>query len=277
MRLARLFASATLLAGLPAAALGQSTGFAPAIEANPVTVPVLTDAYVSGLIRSLDSLIALKPDTSTLRKGAGLHFWRFMSRLQSGQMSSAQEEMVIAYLDKLDKRYPTPVDREYLEVNRGMVRHMMVGKVAPDIIGKDYDGVEFKLSDYRGKVVVLYFTGQWCGPCRSEYPYERLMLEIHKDKPFAIVSVNSDASVDTAKKAKIDHKLDFRSWWDGYLEKNTGGPIATAWNVTGWPDIYVIDAKGVIRFANLRGDEILKPVRQLLEEQRKETAAAKKK
>ena len=39
--------------------------------------------------------------------------------------------------------------------------NLVVGKVAPDIVGKDLDGVEFKLSDYRGKVVFLDFWGNW--------------------------------------------------------------------------------------------------------------------
>jgi hypothetical protein len=41
------------------------------------------------------------------------------------------------------------------------IQNLKVGKVAPDIIGKDIDDVEFKLSDYRGKVVVLDFWGDW--------------------------------------------------------------------------------------------------------------------
>jgi thiol-disulfide isomerase/thioredoxin len=134
-------------------------------------------------------------------------------------------------------------------------------------VGKDFDGAEFKLSEYRGKVVVLYFTGEWCGPCRGEYPYQRLMLEVHKGKPFAILGVNSDSKLEVAQKSKKDNRLDYRAWWDGYVEKkNTDGPIAEAWNVTGWPTIYVLDTKGVIRFVNLRNEDVLKAVSQLLRE-----------
>ena len=42
------------------------------------------------------------------------------------------------------------------------IRHLGVGKVAPDIEGKDQDGKQFKLSDYRGKVVLLYFWSEYC-------------------------------------------------------------------------------------------------------------------
>jgi hypothetical protein len=42
-----------------------------------------------------------------------------------------------------------------------VIRHLQIGKTAPDIEAEDLDGVEFKLSDYRGKVVVLDFWGDW--------------------------------------------------------------------------------------------------------------------
>ena len=49
-------------------------------------------------------------------------------------------------------------------------------KLAPDIKGEDADGRSFRLSDYRGKVVVLTFSGNWCGPCRATYPEERELV-----------------------------------------------------------------------------------------------------
>jgi peroxiredoxin len=267
MRRPLIFIASALLFALPSVALAQQQeiGFA-AVPERTITTPAFTDAHVAGLLTTLDGLLAKQTDPSKWAKDGGLHFWRLMNRLQLGQLSEAQTSMVLARFDTYEKAHPS--DKAFLDVQRHMVRDLMIGRTAPEIVGKDYDGVEFKLSDYRGKVTVLYFTGQWCGPCRGEYPYERLMLEVHKADPFAIVSVNSDASLDTAKKAKLDERLEFRSFWDGYLEKNTSGPIATAWNVTGWPAIYVLDAKGVIRFAQLRQEDILKAVGQLVAEQK---------
>ncbi len=273
MRRLLLLLSCVALLALPSIAQAQQEdiGFA-TVPPRDIAMPAFTDAHISGLLTTLDTLLAKQTDPDKWTKDAGLHFWRLMNRLQLGQMSSTQEAMVLARFDAYEKTHPK--DKAAIDIQRRTVRELMIGKIAPEIVGKDYDGVEFRLSDYRGKVTVLYFTGQWCGPCRGEYPYERLMLEVHKDDPFAIVSVNSDAKLETAKQAKVDEKLNFRSFWDGYLEKNTSGPIATAWNVTGWPAIYVLDAKGTIRFAQLRQEDILKAVNQLLAEQR---AAAPKK
>ena len=53
------------------------------------------------------------------------------------------------------------------------------------------------------------------------------------------------------------------SWWDG---GSTDGPISTAWNVHGWPTIYVLDHKGVIRYKGVRGEAMDKAVNTLLKE-----------
>jgi thiol-disulfide isomerase/thioredoxin len=263
------------LALRPAVAFAQQEdiGFATVPE-RTITTPAFSDDHVSGLLKTLDGLVAKQTDATKWAKDNDINFWRLMNRLQLGVISPSQEAMILARFDAYEKAHPA--DKAFVDTQRHMVRDLMIGKIAPEIVGKDYDGVEFKLSEYRGKVTVLYFTGQWCGPCRGEYPYERLMLEVHKADPFAIVSVNSDAKIDVAKKAKEDERLAFRSWWDGYLEKNTSGPIATAWNVTGWPAIYVLDAKGVIRFAQLRQEDILKAVKQLISEQRAADAKRQK-
>ena len=55
------------------------------------------------------------------------------------------------------------------------LRRLGLGRVAPEIEGRDIDGHRFKLSDYRGRVVVLTFSGTWCGPCEAMYPHQREM------------------------------------------------------------------------------------------------------
>jgi hypothetical protein len=58
-------------------------------------------------------------------------------------------------------------------------------------------------------------------------------------------------------------QITWRSWWDG---GTTEGPIATRWNVTGWPTIYVLDDRGVIRYKNIVGEELDKAVDALLKQ-----------
>jgi len=75
------------------------------------------------------------------------------------------------------------------------------------------------------------------------YPHERSLVEKYQDKPFVIVGVNSDSNREQLKKTVVREKLTWRSFWDG---GTTQGPIASRWNVFGWPTVYLIDHQGVI-------------------------------
>ena len=89
------------------------------------------------------------------------------------------------------------------------------------------------------------------------------------DEPVELLGVNSDESLTIAIDAKKEERLDYRAWWDGHGEDPRKGPIATAWNITGWPTIYIIDDRGVIRFKGKRHEEMITAVKQLLEEKRR--------
>jgi hypothetical protein len=96
------------------------------------------------------------------------------------------------------------------------------------------------------------------------YPHERSLVERLKNKPFALIGVNSDADKDKLQKRLAEEKVTWRSFWDG--PKGTDGPISQAWNIRGWPTVYVLDHKGVIRFKHVRGDKMDEAVDHLLKE-----------
>lgn len=187
----------------------------------------------------------------------------FTHRVQAGLISRDQEALVLARLQALAAK------RSELATLVGeasyAIKALTIGKVAPDVEGVDLDGRPFRLSDFRGKVVVLTFSGEWCGICRSEYPYQRLLLELYANWPFALVGVESGADPAAAKRAKAEQGLAYRSWWDAGRPPAKGS-IAGHWSVTGWPTTYVLDGRGVIRFVDLRKEDLLKGVRQLLDE-----------
>ena len=96
------------------------------------------------------------------------------------------------------------------------------------------------------------------------YPHERSLVEKYKDQPFAIVGINSDSDREALKPVLEKENITWRSFWNG--EKGTSGPISKAWNVKGWPTIYVLDHEGVIRFKGVRGEAMDKAVDFLLAE-----------
>ena len=144
------------------------------------------------------------------------------------------------------------------------VRHLAIGKLAPDIEGRDADDQPLRLADYRGKVVVLTFSGQWCGSCRAMYPDEGKLVERLKDRPFALLSVASDADKETLRRALADETITWPCWWDGGVD----GPIAARWGIDTWPSIFILDAAGVIRARDVRGAELDATVDDLLREAR---------
>jgi thiol-disulfide isomerase/thioredoxin len=148
------------------------------------------------------------------------------------------------------------------------LRNLRIGKTAPEIKGEDLDGKKLALSDYRGKVVVLVFSGSWCGPCRALYPHERGLVTRMEGKPFALIGVNSDKDRDKAKQHMADEKNDWRCFWNG--KEGPAGPIARLYNVRGWPTVFVLDAKGVIRYKDAIRKELDEAVDVLLEELNKE-------
>ncbi|WP_083670850.1 peroxiredoxin family protein [Singulisphaera sp. GP187] len=121
-------------------------------------------------------------------------------------------------------------------------RNLAIGKVAPEVEGRDHVGKVFKLSDYRGKVVLLSFSGNWCGPCRSMYPEERDLVQRLKDKPFALLSVNTDEDLESLRTSVESGEISWRCWWDGGK-----GPITTRWGIMNFPTLFLLDRDGVIR------------------------------
>lgn len=120
--------------------------------------------------------------------------------------------------------------------------HVALGEPAPEIVGVDVSERLFSLSDYRGKVVVLMFTANWCVPCKTMYPDLRALVERMDAKSFALLSVSADRAVETLKNSVENNEITWRCWWDG-----ARGPIATDWGVGKFPSVYVIDHRGIIR------------------------------
>ena len=86
------------------------------------------------------------------------------------------------------------------------------------------------------------------------YPHERSLVKKFEGKPFVLLGVNRDRYKDELKEAMAENQITWRSWWDG---GSPLGPIATTWNVRGWPTLYVLDAKGIIRYKNAPRDKVL--------------------
>lgn len=95
------------------------------------------------------------------------------------------------------------------------------------------------------------------------YGHERSLVKRLEKRPFALIGINSDRDRDELKKAMEKEQITWRSFWNG---GSTRGPISQAWRVTSWPSIFVLDAQGIIRFRNVRGEAMDRAVDELLKE-----------
>ena len=96
------------------------------------------------------------------------------------------------------------------------------------------------------------------------YPHERSLVKRLEGRPFALIGVNSDADLEELRPVLEAEQITWRSFWNG--PEGTRGPISARWNVTGWPTIYVLDAKGIIRAKGTRGAALDKIIDELLAE-----------
>jgi len=151
-------------------------------------------------------------------------------------------EHALVYYHRYLERWPDGAQAELARQGIFALEHLRVGKPAPELVGKDVDGNELRLSSLRGKVVVIDFWATWCAPCRRELPHLKDLLALHP-RGFAVLGVANDD--DPEEFRPLLRTLEVT--WPNVFEGATSGPISQSWSVSGLPTVFVLDAEGVIR------------------------------
>jgi peroxiredoxin len=141
------------------------------------------------------------------------------------------------------------------------LERLTIGAESPRIVGKDLAGRPLDLFQYRGRVVLVSFWFTGCAPCMHELPVHRKLLEAYKGRPFALLSVCTDASLLDAQKTATSKGMDWPCLFDG-----ENGPISREWNVLTSPTIYVLNQLGVIVAKNLYGEKLERKIAELMQE-----------
>lgn len=156
--------------------------------------------------------------------------------------------------------------------NHAFVRHidqkvrsvLAIGDMAPDIELPDPNGQMRRLSDLRGKVVLIDFWASWCAPCRRENPNVVRTYYRYRDKGFEVFSVSLDQQRDKWVQAIQsdglvwpNHVSDLRGW------SSAGGRL---YGIMSIPATVLVDREGRVLARNLRGPQLEQKLKEIFGE-----------
>jgi len=245
-------------------------------KSNDMTLGMILDTYAFGLfqLNKMQEAETAYEEAVTLTSGAqadvnqrlvecyvknGKYDKAMATAADFIQRGKANDKILEAYkaayvkVKGSDKGFDTAVAQAKETAKGDLKKDLAKGRVnkpAVDFALKNLEGKIVKLSDLRGKVVVIDFWATWCGPCKASFPYLQQVYNKYKDNPkVVILAVNTWENVsgkekeDLVKKFMADNKYTFPVLYDeGFVEK---------YGVDGIPTKFVIDKKGMIQFKTI--------------------------
>ncbi len=163
------------------------------------------------------------------------------------------EQQLVAYCDEINGKFPGNKDVQNFIKSFAAVKPVSVGHKAPDFELTDINDKPVKLSDYKGKYVMIDFWASWCQPCRQENPNVVKQYARFKDKGLNILGISLD---DDKKAWQSAIAKDNLAWRHASQPKRFDGPVVKQYVVEAIPSNFIVDPQGVIVAKNISGKDL---------------------
>ena len=174
-------------------------------------------------------------------------------------------EMIQNFLDALpESQHSHSMYKEL--VNEIRAANLKIGAEAPDITGRTPEGKELSLSDFKGKYVFLDFWASWCAPCRREIPHLKEVLAYsEKSDDLVVLSYSIDSKEKDWIACINNSNLIHKNWVHISTLKGWNSEALKLFGVKGVPFTALIDPEGNVIEFNLRGEEMVKKLKNIID------------
>lgn len=162
----------------------------------------------------------------------------------------------------LNEKYPNTKMIQSLLLQLDDLRALSIGQVAPEISLPNPNGELIKLSDLRGKYVLIDFWAAWCRPCREENPNVVRLYNQYKDQGFEVFGVSLDRTKEAWIKAIADDNL---TWTHVSDLKYFNSEAAATYQINAIPATYMLDPEGKIIGKDLRGASLENKLKEIFD------------
>ena len=172
------------------------------------------------------------------------------SRMSAPRIGQAEKEIEVPDAGK--EWTDEPFDVGTIEINARPT--LTKGKASPDFEVKTLDDKTIRLSDFRGKYVLLDFWAVWCGPCVAETPHLKDSYDAFRSDPrFVMIGLSLDPDSSAPKNYAKKNNLE---WIQGFLGEWKKTDVPARFGVEGIPSIFLIGPDGNVIASGLRGANI---------------------